>query len=394
MYATFKLYKNRNEKLIEYRNVKLVLGMQSVFIVLVLQRFLYIFIIGNPFQISIKMKYESLLLDVAIIIFDLCLCFYALLFCLRMWLLYFQVNFSLSMENQQWKQIINPTSKPSFFILFANTLGSEYWLFIKCIIPLCTIIATIQISVYIVTKSFINLLISNALISIIPSFIFTAIIYCKTPQFKDLFYVRQEIKLCLFALIVTAVFVIAIFVVDIVLNGYRGNFAVIQSGIIHAQIVTHVHYFSIMEFIIAFLIATLCYIQTFWVLKQAKLNANKSITLRKKRTADIINDYNFELRQLTDNDDDENDKHKHKGAPLKAQMSETSYEMVLMKYSLTMQTSETFDLFCLHLIHEWSIENMCAFIEYLQLFQLLVPYLPEQFGVLCSLFLLFLHINE
>eukprot|EP01084_Bolivina_argentea_P019859 36925_1 len=126
----------------------------------------------------------------------------------RYWLLFYSINWSVSMNKDKWYMIIVPDeNNKDWYLCNRDRYGSWSWIKKKLIYIIslfCTYSITcfIVISVFQLSFSIITLLLSIhiILIAFIP-LIFCIIIQCKIPAYDDNIGLREELKFCNFIFI-------------------------------------------------------------------------------------------------------------------------------------------------------------------------------------------------
>eukprot|EP01084_Bolivina_argentea_P095142 171058_1 len=122
-------------------------------------------------------------------------------FLLRVYLLFYNIQFSKANDSNEWKNYIkNENSNQSFFIKYKSTLGSIYYIY-KWFI-LIWFLSVILVIIILLTIDFYHSSLCDSIIFVLTC-ILLAIFWLNTPMFHDQFLIRTEIKyiLLVYALI-------------------------------------------------------------------------------------------------------------------------------------------------------------------------------------------------
>eukprot|EP01084_Bolivina_argentea_P165261 287116_1 len=128
----------------------------------------------------------------------------------RLWLMFYDLHYSNSNMNKQWRTHLNPTlSKNNFWMKHKSTLGSQSYSFkVSCAIVFIISIIPIVYGQLTFPSPNINLFITIPL-----HFIFVSIfvvLACRSPHILDLFYMRYELKLLVIIMVSGNVFMIVV----------------------------------------------------------------------------------------------------------------------------------------------------------------------------------------
>eukprot|EP01084_Bolivina_argentea_P092873 167064_1 len=326
------------------------------------------------------------------------------IFCWRVYINYYEVNYSKNIVNNEWKSLINSTisrkNEKNWFITHKNTFGNtKYWpKYIILIYILCIIIYYIyilfecdfftncnewpyktpqkrnHIQAIWNTINIITLAIGT------PGIIVLAIIRYKTPKFEDNFFVGTEIKYIL----INALIAIPLNTVPIILE-----------FIFHDFWIQHIlNTFQI--FIYSICIFGIILIHTLWPIKRNhhwlllfrihKLKTKSSLPLGSSspRTAvqlkpleaftkhsDVVTLSTFRLAQMRDdaeyasgnaNEEELGSVNSGSGGVFN---SENDFD-VMNEMNIILKTEEGFGSFMFHLSTEFSVEILLSLIEFIQ----------------------------
>ena len=250
----------------------------------------------------------------------------SLLVMLRYWLIYYDLHLSHSYLNLEWKKYISSDITilkcDKWFVAHRGTLGNATYM-----VPRMTIFFTFWTCCTLGTEflhkfGFINFRVSLIFIAVLFIFnpIFVILLPRKFPSFTDNLYLRQEARLLSIFWSITYLIYVAAVVIEFWMG--HGIFTVL-----------------FMQFAAIATCFIGPFISTYWVLKQIK---------KSEQTTAKDEEYNVETPPISPS---------------------SSRDMTLM---YILRRDDLFDLFMQHLIKELSMENLLAFIEFVQFKNLVI----------------------
>ena len=128
----------------------------------------------------------------------------------RFWLIHYNIQWTTAYLKNKWKHGIDPLyikiTKTNWYISHKTTYGNNKWIFSRFIVPAVVFLEIFvyipdTLSIFLFSQKLANIFDIIQSISPFISFIIISIIYCKTPTLKDNFFILQEMKCMMIALI-------------------------------------------------------------------------------------------------------------------------------------------------------------------------------------------------
>ena len=295
------------------------------------------------------------------------------LFSIKYWLLYYDIQFILFSEGNQWKSHINPnnvTYQTNWYILNKKTLGNENYLiknFVSIAVSVPTII--IPLSTFITYTSPYDIFV-DLFFMIIP-LILIIIIWHKTPKYLDYFRVREECRM----LVVIGLSLIIMFLVFGLISTFLYNPHDIFIVVLCIEFIYFIGIFSAGLFL------------TWWTLLKNKhrisvnqqpsklyihyRNLNRAVSPKQTINRAETIQRKLSRLQIQSVENTNNDNHNNgNGNNNNNNGDSQANESMLLLISI-LENEHGFQMFLSHLLTEFSVESALAIIEFTQ-YQLLM----------------------
>lgn len=349
IYCCHSLYKYRFHPAVSNRFWKASLALEIAV--------LGIIIINRPLTAFIfLLKYTDHIIPFALSTLTWAIFYYFIVFgyAFRIWFLRYKTQFSLEIEEKQWRAIINKTQwGHSWYLRHINTFGNQRWMAIRILI-LYIIIVIAHVTIYVITLD--NTISQGFLLLVsLPVLLFKLYLLCRINESNDVFFLRYELNCIMIVTILALIATITSTVLNLEDKWYTDLISD-NVGVVYSLLFT--------------------IIQTLVVLKKCRLLGQEPMKISLADHTKQKFKINFKsMLSLGDNIDltDEN----NLAVNIQGRERKYSANSVMTRYFKTVNEEEQFALFCKHLTTEWSIENMVGFIEFAQMFRGLLIHRPK-----------------
>eukprot|EP01084_Bolivina_argentea_P045914 84509_1 len=263
----------------------------------------------------------------------------------RFWLIYYNVQWTKSTLNKQWKIHLNYLEiDQNWFLSHKSTVGNAKYLTLRVlIIVFCLSIFSIFIRAASIAEGSINGAFSLFISAFLP-FLFMIIISCKMRKFTDYFYIIKEFKaitICIYANIAAYIIFRGILPQIFGWNGYIKEL--------------------IVSILMAIQVPMFVTVQTIYVLHNMGINDHSSNVGKFQRLNS--NKIDLVLSEILSSNTSTKTQSETDGK------SNEEQTVSAITIDDTLSKESTFEAFMLHLSKEWSMELLLAYVEVTQLQQ-------------------------
>ena len=139
-----------------------------------------------------------------------------ILFFIKIWLLFYSIQYHQSLAKLTWKKELNPHYK-SWYVVHKKSYGNFNFIIKLLLIPfILYIISEIYIEITIFEHISTHSFVISSLLLLIPSFI----LYCKLSKINDIFGIKKEIGVQILTLFIIMLLYITLFLTDFFLTRY------------------------------------------------------------------------------------------------------------------------------------------------------------------------------